>query len=328
MTTRTGRKITILFVAGIFLFLLVGIYYWQAAATDMSNPHANFWRAVRHGVPGFTTVSSQGHRVLIENSGENWREVRNGFIMRGSQLIIGIALLAMCIFYGVFGKDRLEKPRSGVKVLRFTLWERVLHWYTVGFFIIMAVTGLSLLLGRLVLVPVFGHRIVSGYLEASKVLHNYCGPLLLLGILCEILAWVRYNIPEKADLAWFKNMGGMIGKGPRPHVGKVNGGEKGWFWLVVVFGLAVGITGITLDFPIWGQTRFTMQLSHVIHVISAVLFVTTSFGHIYVGTIGAEGVFEGMWTGYVDSVWAEQHNDLWYREQISRQGQEPGKTAP
>ena len=94
-----------------------------------------------------------------------------------------------------------------------------------------------------------------------------------------------------------------------------------------LFGIGVGITGILLDFPIWGQTRFTMQVSHVIHATVAVLFVTVSFGHIYMGTIGVEGVFEGMWTGYVDAVWAEQHHDLWYEEKMRERGEQPDTEA-
>ena len=125
---------------------------------------------------------------------------------------------------------------------------------------------------------------------------------------------MRYNIPRKMDLQWFKNMGGLIGSGPRPHSGKINGGEKGWFWTMFLFGVVVGITGILLDFPIWGQTRFTMQVSHVIHATAAMLFLAASFGHIYMGTIGAEGAFEGMWKGSVDEVWAQQHADQWYEE--------------
>jgi formate dehydrogenase subunit gamma len=317
MATQTRRRtISFLAVGALLLSLLSGILYWQAIGADMSNPHANFWRVVRQGIPGFTTVSSEGHKVLIVNSGENWRGIRNGLIMRMSQAVLAIALLAMGLFYIFVGKDRLEKPRSGVKIQRYTLGERVLHWYTALAFIIMAITGLSLLLGRLVLLPIFGHWAVSGYLQGAKVLHNYCGPFLLVGILLEFVTWVRYNIPAKTDLQWFRNMGGMLGSGPRPHTGKINGGEKVWFWCVFLFGIAVGITGITLDFPIWGQTRFVMQLSHVIHVSFAVLFVAASFGHIYVGTIGAEGVFEGMWTGSVDAVWARQHNDLWYEEKM------------
>jgi formate dehydrogenase subunit gamma len=322
MTTPIRKwTVSVLVVSTLFLFLLGGIYIWQAVGGDMSNPHANFWRVVRHGIPGFTTVSSEGHKVLIQNSGENWREIRNGLIMRLSQWVLAVALLAMGLFYAVVGKDKLEKPRTGVKIERFTLGERILHWYTALMFIIMAITGLSLLLGRIALIPIFGHGAVSGYLQISKVLHNYCGPLLLGGILLEIINWLPYNIPKKIDLQWFKNLGGMIGRGPRPHAGKVNGGEKGWFWLVFIFGICVGITGILLDFPIWGQSRLTMEIAHVIHVTVAVLFVTASFGHIYLGTIGAEGVFEGMWTGYVDAAWAQQHNDLWYEEMMHEKGE-------
>jgi formate dehydrogenase subunit gamma len=84
-----------------------------------------------------------------------------------------------------------------------------------------------------------------------------------------------------------------------------------------LFGVSVGITGVLLDFPIWDQTRFVMQVSHVIHATVAVLFLAASFGHIYMGTVGAEGAFEGMWKGSVDKVWAEQHADLWLEEKMA-----------
>jgi len=329
MSTQTAKRTAGIFILStLFLLLLAGMFYWQAVGADVSNPRANFWRVVRDGIPGFTKVTTAGHHILIVNGGENWREIRNGFITPFSQWILALALIGVGLFYFLVGSDKLEKPRSGVKVERFTLGERVLHWYIAVVFIIMAVTGLSLLLGRLALIPIFGHPAVSGYLQASKILHNYCGPLLLAGILLASVLWFRYNIPKKMDLQWFKNMGGMIGHRRRPHAGKVNGGEKGWFWLVVVFGIGVGITGVLLDFPIWGQTRFTMQLSHIIHVTVAVLFVTVSFGHIYVGTIGIEGVFEAMWTGSVDAVWAQQHADLWYQEKIREKEAKPETTLP
>ncbi len=319
------------FLAGTMLLLLVlgGMYYWQqAVGADLSNPHANFWRAVRHSIPGYTSVTSEGHKVLILNSGENWREIRNGILVPGSQWIIILALLGMVLFYAFVGKDRLEQPRSGVKVERYTLWERILHWYTALLFVVMALTGLSMLLGRVLLIPIFGHWAMSGFIQTTKFLHNYCGPLLLVGILLEILIWFRYNIPQKDDLTWFKTLGGMFGSGPRPHTGRINGGEKGWFWLVFIFGLASGITGIIMDFPIWGQTRLTMEVSHIIHASVAMLFITASFGHVYLGTIGAEGTFEAMWTGSVDAVWAKQHNDLWYAEKMPAQGEKPEAARP
>jgi len=99
MATQT-RKRAISFLAGgaLLLSLLSGIYYWQAIGADMSNPHANLWRAVRQGISGFTTVSSEGHKVLIQNGGENWREIRNGLIMRLSQWVLAVALLGLGLF--------------------------------------------------------------------------------------------------------------------------------------------------------------------------------------------------------------------------------------
>ena len=34
--------------------------------------------------------------------------------------------------------------------------------------------------------------------------------------------------------------------------------------------------------------------------------------HIYLGTIGMKGAYQGMRTGYVDEGWAQEHHALWY----------------
>ncbi|PKN17382.1 MAG: formate dehydrogenase subunit gamma [Deltaproteobacteria bacterium HGW-Deltaproteobacteria-6] len=329
MTTKSSNlPVRRLVIMAVLLSLLGGVMSYQVVGSDPSNPRANVWRAVRDGLPAYTSTPAQGHTVLIQNSGENWREIRNGLVARFSPWIIVLALAGMAVFYRTVGPEKLTRPRSGVKIVRFTLRERIVHWYTAALFIVMAVTGLSLLLGRYLLIPVFGHWLTSGYLEAAKVLHNYGGPLLLIGFLLEFILWVRFNIPEKIDLAWFKTMGGMIGHGTPPHIGRVNAGEKGWFWLIFIFGSAVGITGVLLDFPIWNQSRFTMQVAHIIHASVAVIFVTVSFGHIYMGTLGVEGAFEAMWTGSVDAVWAQQNHDLWYEEMTRENAGKPDSETP
>jgi len=314
-TLNRNRLYGYLSGAALVFVLLCGALYLQASGADATNPIADFWRVVRHGVPGYTAVPSQGHSVLIQSSGEEWREIRNLLIIRYAPWILGLALVAMGLFHLIVGGDKLEEPRSGETIERYTLWDRTLHWYTALLFITMAITGLSMLLGRVGLIPLLGHAAIASYLSFCKLVHNWAGPLFLAGIILEFFSWVRNNIPHKVDLQWFKSMGGMLGSGPRPHSEKINGGEKVWFWTLVLFGTAVGITGVILDFPIWGQDRFTMQVSHIIHATVAVLFVTASFGHIYMGTLGAEGAFEGMWRGRVDRIWAKQHADLWLEEQ-------------
>lgn len=307
-------KIAVLGIA--FLILAGGLYIVIAQQASETNPRADFWRAVRDGVRGYTSVASEAHEVLIQNGGQNWRQIRNGPLAGIAPWVLAGVLAAIGIFYVIVGKDRLEEPRSGTKIPRFSMAERLLHWITAALFILMAITGLSMLFGRAVLIPVFGYQAFSGYMQAGMLVHNYCGPFFLAGVVVEIVVWVKDNIPKKMDFEWFKNLGGMIGKGPRPHAEKVNGGEKAWFWVMVFAGLGIGVTGLILDFPNFGQSRLTMQVAHVIHASLAVLFIAASFGHIYIGTIGAEGTFEGMWSGQVDASWAKQHQDLWYEEKI------------
>ncbi len=47
------------------------------------------------------------------------------------------------------------------------------------------------------------------------------------------------------------------------------------------------------------------------------LLVAALLAHIYIGTIGMEGAYDAMRTGYVDDAWAKEHHDLWY-EQIEK----------
>ncbi|MGV8057245.1 MAG: formate dehydrogenase subunit gamma [Smithellaceae bacterium] len=324
MMQTIPKKIRILIWLAIFASLTVGLIYLQAAG--VMNPRGNFWRVVREGIAAYSSTPQQGHTILIVNGGENWREIRNSFVMPLSQWILIGVLVAIGLMYKIIGPEKLEKVRSGIKVERYRLPDRVLHWYTAGLFILMALTGLSLLLGRIFLIPVFGLGADSTYLQFCKVVHNYCGPLLLIGIVLEVVRWVKFNIPEKVDLEWIKKVTGGL-HGAKPHIGRVNAGQKAWFWLVAVFGIIVGITGVLLDFPIWGQSRATMQLSHIIHAVTAILFIGAALGHIYMGSIGVEGVFEGMWHGTVDAVWAEQHADIWYEEKIRENAEKPDAEA-
>ncbi len=302
------------------LFLMAAVVaggaVWALQASG-PNPRADFWGQVREGAAGYTSVVSDAHRTLIHNGGQNWRELRNGVVASVSPWILTCVLSALLLFFIIVGKDKLEVPRSGIRIERFSLPERVLHWYTAVLFIVLAITGLSNLFGRAVLIPVFGHAPFASYMQWALWAHNVSGPLFLVGLAIEFIMWVKDNVPERMDIVWFKNMGGMVGKGPRPHAGKINGGEKAWFWVMVASGIAVGVTGVILDFPIWGQGRATMQVAQVIHASVGILFVAASFGHIYIGTIGAEGTFEGMWRGSVDSVWAKQHGDLWYERKMT-----------
>lgn len=295
-------------------YVYVDVVSAQTADAAKSNPRANYWRAVREGGEGY--VASRGPyttNVLIQNGGQNWRQIRNGPIANYAPWVLAVVVLLIGLYQIFKGRVPLQHERSGRTVQRWSLGERVLHWYTATLFIILTITGLSLLFGRAVLIPVLGPAGFAAWANLAIAAHNYVGPFFVVGVLLEIIAWIRYNIPNKTDLAWFAKGGGMFGK-EHPAAGRANGGEKVWFWLIATVGVAVCITGLILDFPNFAQTRETMQLMSIVHAIASIIWVAVAIGHIWIGTLGTEGALEGMTTGRVSVEWAQQHHSLWYEE--------------
>ncbi|MEJ2507948.1 MAG: formate dehydrogenase subunit gamma [Gammaproteobacteria bacterium] len=306
----------------------------HAATEQNSNPIANYWRAVREGDKGVTTADGPyATGVLIQNGGQNWRAVRNGPIASISPWIFAAVLLAIGLFYLIRGSMKVHATRSGEMVERWSMFERVLHWYTAILFIIMAITGLSLLFGRAALIPVFGLQGFAAYAEFAKDVHNYLGVPFMAGVIVEVAIWIRYNTPKAYDWDWLKRMGGMFSKDPssHPHAGRANAGEKLWFWYIATFGLiGVCVSGLVMDFPNFGQGREVMQLANVIHATLAIIWIAISFGHIYLGSIGVEEAFHGMTKGVVSKEWMMQHHDQWYEEmqQKGTAGQTAGAQRP
>lgn len=294
---------------------LVGDSMAQQAAQSETNPRAQYWRAVREGNAGY--VSSSGPyttNTLIQNGGQNWRQVRNGPVATYGPWLIALMLVAIVAFHiATRGGSKLEGPRSGKTVERWSVFERTLHWTTAILFIILAITGLSLLFGRAVLIPVLGSAGFAAWAGFAMNAHNFLGPVFVVGVLLEIVLWIRHNIPNATDIKWFAKGGGLFGKG-HASAGRMNGGEKVWFWIIATVGVVACASGLVMDFPNLGFSRGDMQLANVIHAVTAIIWVTVALGHIYIGTLGTEGSLEAMTTGRVSVEWAKQHHDLWYEE--------------
>lgn len=314
----------ILILGGAIALPLAGYLYANMqpahaqAGSEDANPRSNLWRSVRGGNEGYTAVRGDETNVLIQNGGHNWRQLRNGPIATYGGWFLFLSAVAIMAFFALRGRVDLDAGRSGQVVKRWALWERMLHWYTAILFIVLSVTGVSLLFGRKLLIPLLGPQGFAGYAQFAKDFHNYLGPFFAGGVALIIVCWIWHNFPKAEDFKWFAQGGGILGKA-HPSAGRMNAGEKVWFWLICTVGVAVCVTGVVLDFPgVWDQTRDTMQKANVIHSIAAIAWIAVFFGHVYIGTIGSEGSLEGMTTGYVDANWAKQHHDLWY-EQVKDQ---------
>src|SRR5207237_3328443 len=100
-----------------------------------------------------------------------------------------------------------------------------------------------------------------------------------------------------------------------PPAGRFNAGQKLIYWIVVLGGTAMAVSGYVLIFPFYGTSVEAMQNAEIAHGIIAMLFIAAMLGHIYIGTIGMEGAFDAMGRGTVDLIWAKEHHSLWLDEQ-------------
>ncbi len=318
LTSRTkGLLIVFSLVIVSMLTLPVVPYLWQICGGDTAtgaeiqeqNPRASFWRRVRRGSSCYTAVPGREAGVPIHGNGINWSEYRNKILAPYGSYLMGVALVLIAAFYILRGKIRMEKGLSGELVQRFSVYQRIIHWFAAILFWLLAFSGPVLLYGRYVLIPLLGARGFAITAAACKEVHNLFGPIFLLALVLMIVTFVRDNLFQKGDIAWLKNGGGMFGS--RASASRFNLGEKIWFWLVCILGISISTSGLALDFSIIGLDRTAMDLAHVIHSATAIIFVAISFGHIYLGTVGTQGTLQGITGGSVDANWVQLHHDRW-----------------
>ena len=276
--------------------------------------NAPVWREVRSGEAHITNVRGPEAGVLIQSEGMTWRAVRNGPVTLYGGVLLLVVLASIFAFYKTKGSLKLHDAPTGRLVERFNKFERIVHWGTAISFMVLTITGLAILFGKHVIVPVLGHTAFGYLLILGKTLHNYVGPVFFGFTLVMIVIWARDNVWVACDAQWISKAGGLA-TGEHVPSGRFNFGEKTWFWFgVTILGLVVSASGLVLDFPNFGQLRETMQTFNLIHVIAAVFLMLLSFGHIYMGTIGVDGALDSMKTGNVDETWAREHHENWYND--------------
>jgi formate dehydrogenase subunit gamma len=268
-------------------------------------------------ISGRCTLPDQKACTIEQPAGRDWRhfhEVTLRWI--GGIVILGI-LAVLIIFYLWRGMVRIESGRSGRTIVRFGAFERFVHWMTATCFIILAISGLNITFGRPLLLPLMSPEAFTAWSEWAKYAHNYLSFPFTIGVILIFFMWIAGNIPNRVDVEWFRRGGGIVGH-DHPPAYRFNGGQKMVYWIVVLGGSAVAVSGYVLMFPFYGTGIQNMQAAEIVHGVVAMLFVAAMLGHIYIGTLGMEGAFEAMGTGTVDLNWAKEHHSLWLEEEKAR----------
>lgn len=337
---------------------------------------SDFWRALREGQEGSTQVNAPaagqamrapGGRLTSEKairdavagggalsrvtspnlSGDGWRSIRNDVLPQWGGYAMGGMLVLLALFFLLRGRIKVDHGMSGFTVTRFMTIERVAHWLLAVSFIILAISGLLITYGNSLLSTGFVNKSLFATLAVwGKFLHNYVAFAFMVGLAMIIVMWIRHNLPSRTDIGWILKGGGILKKGVHPPAKKFNFGQKVIFWLVMLGGISISMSGIALMFPyqtaMFGKTFALLnsfgfsfetalsavqeqQLAALWHAAVAIFLIAVIVAHIYIGSIGMEGAFDAMGTGEVDVNWAKEHHSIWYEEVAAK---EQGRSNP
>jgi formate dehydrogenase subunit gamma len=273
-------------------------------------------------VSGFVHIPDQKAEVLVQPAGRTFQAFHVGprrWIEGG---LILLALAAMAGLYFFAGVMTYKKDPQGRTMQRFTAAERFVHWMTAVSFCVLALTGLNLVFGRVLLQPLIGDAAFYQLTVWGKLAHNFFGFPFIFGLALMALQWLRENLPSREDITWVKMAGGMFGGG-HPPAGKFNAGQKMIYWFAVLGGGLICLTGLALLFPFYVTGINGMQVLQVVHSLMAGVMTAIIIAHIYLGAIGVEGSFSGMAVGRVDVNWARTHHRLWLEQEAAK-----GKVPP
>jgi formate dehydrogenase subunit gamma len=269
-------------------------------------------------ITGRISIPDSMASSLIQPAGRDWRNFHRSKL----PIIGGVAILGMLVLLAIFlmvrGRIRVDHGFSGTRILRFASFERFTHWLTASCFIVLALSGLNISFGRVLIMPLFdadAFATMSGY---AKIAHDYLAFPFMLGLIIMFLIWIKDNIPGKIDWQWIKQGGGILSNGKHPPARRFNAGQKGIFWIVIIGGALMSVSGWFMLFPYLPGNVTTLQIWTVVHAVIAMLFIAAMLAHIYIGSVGMEGAFDAMGTGEVDLNWAKEHHSLWVEEEKAK----------
>lgn len=326
----------------------------EALRAQGINSDSTLWGEVRAGESFTTQASNPNSAFLVQDGGVAWglaRSAKGLLLEYGNLAMIGIIALLFA-FYMLRGRVAIDHGKSGLLIERFKPAERFGHWLLATSFILLALTGLNLLYGRDLLLPLIGKETYAFLSLGGKWIHNYVSWAFMIALVWIFVFWVAHNLPSKYDIGWLLRGGGLFVKGSHPPSRKFNAGQKLIFWGTILLGASISASGLMLLFPyelpmfagtfqtlkdwgvdqwgIWSTLGITlnlpteltpiqeMQYATMWHAIVAYAMITMIVAHIYIGSVGMEGAFDAMWSGYVDRNWAEEHHPIWVEEADAR----------
>ena len=195
-------------------------------------------------------------------------------------------------------------------IVRYVFRERLMHALSGLSYVYLLLTGLAFWTPALYWIAVV---LGGGYL--TRLLHPWVGLVFSAAVLWMYLTWRRDMRITPEDRAWRRAMRFYMRNEDEkvPPAGRFNFGQKQLFWLMVVGGLALLLSGLVLWFvaSIPWELRGLRYAAVLVHAVAALATIGGFIIHLYMGLAVVPSGFEAILHGKVTEEWARQHHPLW-----------------
>jgi formate dehydrogenase subunit gamma len=195
---------------------------------------------------------------------------------------------------------------------------RVLHWVHLVAFSILFLTGLVLF------IPALGFLAQD---SVTRVIHRIAAVIFIIAPLIYIpLNWKSTKDGLKLAFTWGRGDLGWLKAAPRhyflgdekvmPPQGRMNAGQKLWWFTALIFGLVFVITGLIMWFAKTSAPPAVLQWMVLLHDIAFIVSAPLLFTHIYLGLIHPlmTEAWKSIYKGTVTADYAKSHYGKWYED--------------
>jgi formate dehydrogenase subunit gamma len=198
------------------------------------------------------------------------------------------------------------------ELLRHPIRTRILHWSVAVCFLAALLTGFGIYSPWLFhwIAPLFGGGAMT------RFLHPWFSLAFVIVFTFQLFNWIRPMTWTREDTRWIREIRSYVSNAhdvEPPTVGFFNGGQKAYFWAIVLSALLFLISGLPMWLPeLFG--RGLVWIGYMLHDLAALVMLGGFLIHLYETTFGQPGTFHSMTRGVVSRRWAWTHHPAWYHE--------------
>jgi formate dehydrogenase subunit gamma len=202
-------------------------------------------------------------------------------------------------------------------IQRYSLVERVNHWFGALTYVYCLLTGLAFWSPYL-----YWLAAIVGGGPTARFWHPWFGLFFAVSQTLMFLHWNRDMEVDSDDRAWADDIKSYIENDDDklPPVGRFNWGQKLYFWAMVFSTILLVLSGVALWYveALPWSFHILRYAAILVHASVALITIGLFLIHVYMSTFLEEGSFASMIRGTVTRAWAWTFHRKWYYKVTGR----------